>query len=71
VGFAGRQEKLALLVVGLLLQPLAPQLPLLEWAVIAIGVASHITAVQRLRYTRRVLSGVGDRRDLSQGPGVV
>ncbi len=71
VGFAGRQEKLGILVAGLLLQPLAPQLPVLEWAVIAIGVASHITAAQRLRYTRKALSRPGDRRDLSQGPGVV
>lgn len=71
VGFAGRQEKLALLVGGLLLQPLFPALPLLEWAVILIGAASHLTAAQRLRYTRRMLVGAKDRRDLSQGSGVV
>lgn len=71
VGFAGRQEKLALLVAGLLLQPLLPQLPLLEWAVILIGVASHVTAAQRLRYTQQALAAGNDRRDLSQGPGLV
>ncbi|NTU78687.1 MAG: CDP-alcohol phosphatidyltransferase family protein [Chloroflexales bacterium] len=71
VGFAGRQEKLALLVVGLFLQPLFPQLDVLKWSLIAIGVASHITAVQRLHYARRMLVGAEDRRDLSQGPGVV
>jgi phosphatidylglycerophosphate synthase len=55
VGFAGRQEKLALLVGGLALQPIVPQLPLLEWAVILIGAVSHLTAAQRLRYARQML----------------
>ncbi len=55
VGFAGRQEKLGLLLVGMALQPVAPQLDLLQWATIAVGVVSHITAVQRLLYTRRVI----------------
>lgn len=71
VGIAGRQEKLTVLVAGLLLQPLFPLTPLLEWAVIAIGAASHITAAQRLHYTRQMLTGTNDRRDLTQGPGVV
>jgi phosphatidylglycerophosphate synthase len=57
VGFAGRQEKLVLLCLGLLIQPLFPWLDLLQWAVIAIGVVSHITAVQRLLYTYRVILG--------------
>lgn len=57
VGFAGRQEKLALLIVGLALQPFYPDLGLLQWATIAVGVLSHITAVQRLLYTRRVILG--------------
>jgi phosphatidylglycerophosphate synthase len=57
VGFAGRQEKLALLCIGLLIQPLLPTLELLQWAVIAIAVVSHITAVQRLLYTYRVVVG--------------
>ncbi|MBX0330443.1 CDP-alcohol phosphatidyltransferase family protein [Oscillochloris sp. ZM17-4] len=56
VGFAGRQEKLALLILGLLAQPLLPQIRILEWAVIAVGIASHITAAQRLDYTRRKLT---------------
>jgi CDP-diacylglycerol--glycerol-3-phosphate 3-phosphatidyltransferase/archaetidylinositol phosphate synthase len=55
VGFAGRQEKLALLCLGLLVQPLFPQFQLLQWTVIAIGVVSHITAVQRLLYARRII----------------
>jgi phosphatidylglycerophosphate synthase len=55
VGFAGRQEKLGLLLLGLLLQPLAPRLPVLEWALIAVGAASHLTAAQRLQFARRAL----------------
>jgi CDP-diacylglycerol--glycerol-3-phosphate 3-phosphatidyltransferase/archaetidylinositol phosphate synthase len=55
VGFAGRQEKLAFLISGLLAQPVLPHLNALEWATIAVGVASHITAVQRLRYARHAL----------------
>jgi phosphatidylglycerophosphate synthase len=57
VGFAGRQEKLALLLLGLLLQPLFPGLEPIQWAVIAVGTVSHITALQRLLYTRRVIIG--------------
>lgn len=55
VGFAGRQEKLGLLVLGMALQPFFPSLWLLQWATIAVGVLSHITAIQRLLYTRRVI----------------
>jgi phosphatidylglycerophosphate synthase len=57
VGFAGRQEKLALLCLGMLAQPWLPRFALLQWAVIAVGAVSHITAVQRLLYTRRVILG--------------
>jgi len=57
VGFAGRQEKLVLLCLGLLIHPVFPQLALLQWAVIATGVVSHITAVQRLLYARDVIRG--------------
>lgn len=71
VGFAGRQEKLALLLVGLCVQAFYPQFALLQWSVIAIGVVSHITAVQRLAYTRRMLIGPGPRRRLRKGPEVV
>jgi phosphatidylglycerophosphate synthase len=70
VGFAGRQEKLGLLILGLLIQGLRPDLALLQWAVIAVGVVSHITAVQRLIYTRRMLTGSGSRR-LRKRSGVV
>lgn len=66
VGFAGRQEKLGLLVIGLLLQPLFPGVPLLEWAVIIIGAMSHITAVQRLAFTRKILLGSREQHDLNE-----
>lgn len=54
VGFAGRQEKLTLLGAGLILQPILLSSSILEWCVIAIGVLSHITALQRLLYTQRM-----------------
>lgn len=71
VGFAGRQEKLGLLIVGLVLQPFFPDLRLLEWIVIAIGVVSHITAIQRLRYARRVILGDSGGRRLRKRQGMV
>ncbi|GAB4194342.1 MAG: CDP-alcohol phosphatidyltransferase family protein [Roseiflexaceae bacterium] len=55
VGFAGRQEKFALLIAGMLIQQWWPDLHVLQAAVIAVGVLSHITAVQRLLYARRVI----------------
>jgi CDP-diacylglycerol--glycerol-3-phosphate 3-phosphatidyltransferase/archaetidylinositol phosphate synthase len=71
VGFAGRQEKLGLLLVGLFIQPLVPHLPLLEWAVIAIGLVSHMTAFQRLRYARKMLRPHEAHQDLHHGSGLV
>lgn len=71
VGFAGRQEKLGLLMLGLLVEGLRPDLALLQWTVIAVGVVSHITAVQRLTYTRRMLIGSGSPRRWRKGPGTV
>lgn len=55
VGFAGRQEKMGLLMLGMLVQSAWPALEVLQLAVIAVGVLSHITALQRLRYARRLL----------------
>jgi CDP-diacylglycerol--glycerol-3-phosphate 3-phosphatidyltransferase/archaetidylinositol phosphate synthase len=49
VGIAERQEKIILLVIGSFLQPLfSLALPL---AVLIVGILSHITVVQRLRFT--------------------
>lgn len=59
VGFAGRQEKLGLLIVGLALHPLVPDLHLLNWIVIGVGALSHLTAVQRLLYARRMIRSHG------------
>ena len=51
VGIAGRAEKLILMFLGFIF--LGVNLPrLAEYAFILIGVISHITAVQRLLYTR-------------------
>ena len=55
VGFAGRQEKLGLLMIGLALQPLFPTLRPLNWFVIAVGILSHVTALQRLFYARQTI----------------
>jgi phosphatidylglycerophosphate synthase len=71
VGFAGRQEKMTLLIIGLLAQPFFPELKLIHWAVIAIGIVSHITAIQRLLYARRVILGDQGRRRLRKRQGMV
>lgn len=49
IGIAERQEKLLLLIVGSLLLPFFPEA--LKYAVILVGILSHITVVQRLHYT--------------------
>ena len=49
VGIAERQEKLLLLFVGSLLQPFITVA--LSLCVIAVGVLSHVTVVQRLYFT--------------------
>ncbi len=64
VGFAGRAEKLALLMLGMSLQAFFPQIRILQWAVIAVGVLSHITAIQRLLYARRIILGEQANRRL-------
>lgn len=49
VGIAERQEKLLLILVGSFLQPLFSfALPI---CVLAVGILSHVTVVQRLHYT--------------------
>jgi len=49
VGIAERQEKLILLLLGSLLEPLAPLA--LTVCVLIVGTLSHVTVVQRLHYT--------------------
>lgn len=51
VGIAGRAEKLILMFLGVILLGVN-QPRLAEYAFIIIGIISHITAVQRLLYTR-------------------
>lgn len=71
VGFAGRAEKIALLIIGMALQAFFPQVHILQWAVIAVGVLSHITAVQRLLYARRIILGDEGSRRLRKRQGMV
>src|SRR4051812_47414840 len=71
VGFAGRPEKLLLLIIGMALEPFFPQLGLLQWATIAVGVLSHITAIQRLLYARRIILGDEGSRRLRKRQGMV
>jgi phosphatidylglycerophosphate synthase len=71
VGFAGRPEKISLLCLGMLFQQFLPQLQALQWAVIAVGVLSHITAVQRLLYARRVILGERSSRRFRKRQGTV
>ena len=71
VGFAGRQEKFVLLMIGLFLQPFFPAFKLLQWTVIAIGAVSHLTAVQRLLYARRVILGYDERGRLDKRQRIV
>ena len=49
VGIAERQEKLLLFIVGSILTPFF--IDTLYYATLLVGVLSHITVVQRLRYT--------------------
>jgi phosphatidylglycerophosphate synthase len=54
VGLAGRQEKLILMMLGLILFAFNQMLPG-QICVFLAGLISHITAVQRLQYARRVI----------------
>ncbi|HEX9372413.1 MAG TPA: CDP-alcohol phosphatidyltransferase family protein [Roseiflexaceae bacterium] len=71
VGFAGRLEKLTLLCVGMALERFFPRLGILQWAVIVVGVLSHITALQRLLYARRVILGGEGSPRLNKRHGIV
>jgi phosphatidylglycerophosphate synthase len=71
VGFAGRAEKLTLLMVGMGLQSYFPQVHILQWVVIAVGMLSHITAIQRLLYARRIILGDQGSRRLRKRQGMV
>jgi len=49
IGIAERQEKLLLIIGGSLLSPIFSQA--LNYAIIIVGILSHITVLQRLHYT--------------------
>ena len=51
IGVAERQEKLGLLLLGSILQPVLPFA--LAGSVVIVGVLSHVTVAQRLLYTYR------------------
>jgi CDP-diacylglycerol--glycerol-3-phosphate 3-phosphatidyltransferase/archaetidylinositol phosphate synthase len=71
VGFAGRAEKLTLLIIGMGLQAFFLRVHILQWAVIVVGVLSHITAIQRFLYARRVILGDQASRRLRKRQGTV
>lgn len=63
VGWVGRLEKFIVIIIGLILGAFLPEtefigLKLLEIALLFVGVVSHITAIQRMIYAKKVL----DRR---------
>lgn len=51
VGMAGRLEKFIAIIVGAVGQMIFPEYVLLRYGIIAVGLVSVITAVQRLVYT--------------------
>ncbi|MBN1486059.1 MAG: CDP-alcohol phosphatidyltransferase family protein [Anaerolineae bacterium] len=57
VGLVGRTEKLILLGIGIIIEALPLQFMGLQWSLIIIGSLSHITTVQRLLYTRKMILG--------------
>ncbi len=66
VGFMGRLEKLILIIIGSIIEHWLPtgKWPKggwLELALIIVGTASFVTAIQRLIYTKKLL---GDKREV-------
>lgn len=49
IGIAERQEKLLLMIGGSILSPFSPAL--FHYALLIVGILSHVTVIQRLRYT--------------------
>ncbi|MFX1350653.1 MAG: CDP-alcohol phosphatidyltransferase family protein [Promethearchaeota archaeon] len=68
VGIAERQEKLILIIVGIILVYLWPTVlflgqNMLEICIILVSVLSQITVVQRLHYTWRKTEGIGQKEE--------
>lgn len=57
VGIAERQEKLLILIGASLVISMFPNIPILNYAMILIGVLSSITVIQRLAYTWKETGG--------------
>jgi phosphatidylglycerophosphate synthase len=55
VGFVGRLEKFALIIIGAVLERYFPSARWLEIALIIVGVTSYVTSIQRLIYAHRAL----------------
>jgi phosphatidylglycerophosphate synthase len=61
VGLVGRLEKALILFAGIIVYWLDIGTGALTWAFILVGVLSHITAGQRLLYTRRMTRSGGEQ----------
>ncbi len=61
VGFMGRLEKFIVIIIGAILEHYYPDGRWLEFALIIVGVASYITSVQRLIYSKKQL---GDKQEV-------
>jgi phosphatidylglycerophosphate synthase len=57
VGLAGRQEKAYILIAGIFVHMLGIGSGAIQWAVILMGIISHITAIQRLLYVQKMTRG--------------
>lgn len=55
VGLVGRVEKFLLLIAGIVVEASPLTFAGLQWALVAVGTLSHITALQRLFYARRII----------------
>lgn len=55
VGVAERQEKIILLLIGSILEPYVSMA--LTFCIVAVGLLSHVTVVQRLHYTLKQTRG--------------
>ena len=60
VGMAGRLEKLLILTAGVVVETLGVGTHALSWAMVLIGLMSHVTAMQRLRYTYKMVHNSSD-----------
>lgn len=61
VGMAGRLEKFVAIIVGAVGQIFFPEYSPLRYAVIAVGLVSTVTAIQRLIYTYRATQSGEER----------